>query len=69
MTYIDLVMESGELTRIEVPEKHHDECWDFIENSMKLRGFFAPSRWEGCSATYMGIKLDRVNMGKVVATL
>jgi hypothetical protein len=69
MIFIDLVMENGELVRIEVPDEHEYECWDAIENSMKTRGFFSPGRWEGCQASYLGMTLGRVNMGKVVAML
>lgn len=69
MTYIDLVMDNGELVRIEVPEKHEDECWDAIENAMKIRDWFSPARWDGCTAKYLGMILTRVNMGKVVAAL
>lgn len=69
MTLIDLVMDNGELTRIEVPDKHADACWDAIENAMKTRSFFTPGWFDGCTASYMGMILERVNMGRVVATL
>lgn len=69
MTFIDLVMDNGELTRIEVPDNHSDECWDAIENAMKTKGFFSPGRFDGCTASYMGMSLDRVNMGRMIATL
>lgn len=69
MTFIDLVMDNGELTRISVPDKYSDECWDAVENAMKTRGWFTPARWEGCTATYLGLRLDRINMGRMIATL
>lgn len=68
-TYIDLVLDSGELVRIEVPQKYENECWDHIENSMKTRGWFSPCRWEGCGVKYLGMDMERINMAKVVGTL
>ena len=67
--FIDLVMDNGELTRMEVPEQHYDELWEHIEHSMKRGDWLSPARYRGCKANYMGLDLDRVNMGKVVGTL
>lgn len=67
--FFDLVMENGELVRLEVPRKFEDDCHGCLENQMKIRGWFSTARWKGCQATYMGMTLDRVNMGKVVALL
>lgn len=68
-TFFDLVMENGELVRIEVPSKFEGECHDSIENALKIRGWFSPGQWDGCEAHYLGMGLTRVNMGKIVAML
>lgn len=67
--FFDLLMENGELVRVEVPSKFEDECLESIEHAIKTRGWFSPGRWDGCAAEYLGMKLVRVNMGKVVATI
>lgn len=68
-TYVDLVIDNGELIRIECPSKFEDELYESIEHTMKRRDWFSVMQWDGCSATYMGMRLDRVNMGRVVAAL
>ena len=68
-TWIDLVIDNGELVRIELPQKFEDEVWQSIVDAMKRREWWATSQFEGCSATYIGNQLDRVNMARVVGTL
>lgn len=67
--YIDLVLENGELVRIEYPARHEDEVLDSIGNAMKMGDWWAPGQWEGCTATYIGSRLERVAMRRVVGTL
>jgi len=67
--YVDLLMDNGELVRIECPEKYIDELHDSLEYAMKRRDWWSPTRFDGCRAEYMGISLDRVNMGRVVGRL
>ncbi len=67
--YLDLMLDNGELVRIECPGKFEDELLDTIEQSMKRRDWWSPNRFDGCSAEYMGLMLDRVNMGRVVGVL
>jgi hypothetical protein len=69
MTFVDLVLDTGELVRIECPNKHHDALYDSLENAMKRRDWWAPGRFDGCKAELMGIRLDRVAMGRVVGML
>lgn len=69
MTYVDLILDSGELVRIECPDKHEDALHDSLQNAMKRRDWWAPNQFAGCKAEFMGMLLDRVNMGRVVATL
>lgn len=69
MICIDLLLDNGELVRIEVPRNREDECHDTIENEMKIGGWWSVSRWQGASATYLGHHIDRVNLRRVVAML
>lgn len=68
-TFVDLLMENGELVRIECPSKHEDRLHENIEHAMKRRDWWSPSQFEGCSAQYLGLCIDRVNMGKVIGRL
>lgn len=67
--WIDLVLEGGELVRIECPDKFSDECHDSLTNAMKRGDWWSPERYDGCKAEYMGMLLNRVNMSKVVGML
>lgn len=67
--YVDLLAENGEIVRIECPDKYFDDLYETIENSMKRGDWWSPGQWDGCSATYMGIQISRVNMKKVVGML
>lgn len=69
MAYVDLILDNGELVRIECPAKHEDALYDSLENAMKRRDWWAPGRFGGCSAEYLGIGLGQVNMNKVVGVL
>jgi hypothetical protein len=69
MIYIDLLLDNGELVRIEVPKNREGECRDSIENQMKIGGWWSVSCWQGASATYLGHRIDHVNMRRVVAML
>lgn len=66
---VDLVLDTGELVRIGCPGKHEDELYESLENAMKIREWWAPGRFDGCSATFLGMSLGRVNMARVVAML
>lgn len=67
--YVDLVLDTGELVRIEYPDRHEDELHDSIENAMKRRDWWSPDRFDGCQARMLGLLMRLVNMGKVVGML
>ena len=67
--FLDLLMDNGELVRIECQSKHEDELHETLENSMKRGEWWSPARFDGCTATYMGTLLNRVAMRRVVAML
>lgn len=68
-TYIDLVLDSGELVRIECPSKHEDALYESLEHAMKRRDWWSPAQFDKCTATFIGLGMDRVNMARVVGTL
>jgi hypothetical protein len=69
MTFVDLVLDGGELVRVECPTKHEDELHDSLEHAMKRGDWWCPGRFAGCSASYLGMNLTRVAMRRVVAVL
>lgn len=69
MKYVDLVFDGGELVRIECPDEYEDAFYDSLENAMKRHDWWCPSQFNGCTATYLGLMMDRVNMNKVVGML
>ncbi len=69
MVYVDLVLQNGGIVVIECPDKYADELFDALDNARKKNDWWSPIMFEGCSATFMGMTLDRVDMGKVIGTL
>lgn len=69
MVYVDLVLDNGDLVRIECPDKHHDRLHESLEHAMKRRDWWAPGSFDGCNAHFNGLYLDRVNMARVVGLL
>ena len=67
--YVDLLMDNGEITRIECPDKYSDDMYEAIDNAMKRKDWWSPNMFEGCRAKYMGIDLSRVAMNRVVGVL
>ena len=67
--FFDLVLDTGELVRIECPAALQDECWESLEHAMKRRDWWSPGQFDGCTAEFLGLSIDRVNMTRVVATL
>ena len=67
--YADLVMDNGELIRIECPDEHSDDLYETLENAMKRGDWWSPAQFEGCIASYLGHVLDRVAMNRVVGVL
>jgi len=66
MEFVDLLLDNGEFVRIECPDKYYDELYESIDDAMKRGDFWSTTQFEGCSATYLGIILDRINMKRVV---
>jgi len=67
--WVDLLLENGEIISIECPTKFEDELHESLENAMKRKDWWSPSRFDKCTATYLGVSLDRVAMNKVVGIL
>lgn len=69
LAYVDLVLETGEIVRVECPSKHEDEMHVTLENAMKRGDWWSPQQFDGCSATFLGLIITRVAMRRVVAIL
>lgn len=69
MIYLDLVLDNGELVRVECPNKHQDEMHETMQHAMKRRDVWSPLQFDGCKAEYLGMGLDRVNMARVIGML
>lgn len=67
--FVDLVIDNGELVRIECPSRYEDELHDSIENRMKRGDWWSVRQFADCMATYMGHNIERVAMRRVVALL
>lgn len=67
--YIDLLLLNGELVRIECKVDHFDEVMDSIDNARKRNDWWSVVMFEGTSATYMGICLDRINTNQIMGIL
>lgn len=66
---VDLVLDNGEIVRIECPGAFEDELHQTIEDRMKRRDWWSPGQWDGCTATFIGLNLSAVNMARVVGKL
>jgi hypothetical protein len=69
MVWVDLMLDTGELVRIECPRKFETALHESIEHAMKRGDWWSRLRFEGCSAEYLGVSLDRVAMRRVVGVL
>ena len=67
--YVDLVMDNGELIRIECPDKFEDELHETLDNTRKRNDWWSCNQFDGCKAEYMGHGLDRINMKRVIGEL
>ena len=69
MEFTDLMMDNGELVRIEYPDKFIDDVFETLDNAMKRGDWWSPAQFDGCKAEYIGISLDRINMKRVIGML
>jgi hypothetical protein len=67
--YVDLVLDNGRLVRVECPGKHEDDLHDSLNNAQATGEWWTPAQFDGCTTTYLGHRLDRVNMARVVGRM
>lgn len=67
--FVDLVTDSGELIKIECPEKHIDALYDSLEHAMKRGEWWSPHRFNDCKAEFMGLSVTRISMKRVIGLL
>lgn len=68
-SYADLVLDTGELVRIKCPMEFEDEFYESLEHAMKRGDWWSTGRFNGCSADFMGMPMDRISMRRVVGML
>lgn len=61
-----LILDTGEQITIKCPEASQDELLDSLENALKMGSWWIASLIDGCTADYLGMPMDRVNMRRVV---
>jgi hypothetical protein len=66
---IDLMMDNGELVRIETPTNHFDAVYESLDNCRKRGDMWSCAQYDGVHATYMGLHIERVNMARVMGYL
>lgn len=69
--YIDLVLDTGDIVRVEVDERDYDAVIDAMNGAMKRRDEW-PKEGVGYiahSVDLNGLEMDRVNMARVVGRL
>lgn len=66
---LDLMTDIGELIKIEYPTDYTGDVFETLNNAMKRRDRWSVMQHDGCSATYMGICLDSINMGRIIGFL
>lgn len=67
--FVDLLMDNGEIVRIEYKDKYMDDFLDYLENCIKRQDSWCASRFEGTSAEYMGLGIDKVNTKRIIGQL
>lgn len=67
--FVGLLLDNGELVRIECDAKYEDVLHESIENRLKRGDLWCPSQFDGCTATYMGHHVNSVVMSRVVAMM
>jgi hypothetical protein len=67
--FIDLVLDNGELVRIECPSRHEDALHEALDYTRKRRDWWSPAMFDGCHVEYMGHAMRRINMSRVVGML
>ena len=69
MVFVDLVLDTGDLVRIECPTEHEDELYDTLDNNMRRGACWSCMMFEGCNMEFLGQHMDRVSMKRVVGML
>jgi hypothetical protein len=67
--YVDLVLDSGELVRIECPDQFENELHEALYNCMKRKEPWSSGQFDGCHSTFMGMPINKVNMARVVGVI
>jgi hypothetical protein len=67
--FADLLLDNGQLVRVEARQKDEDELYESIDMARRRGDWWSPDQFEDCSAAYLGHLISRVDMQRVVAML
>lgn len=69
LSSVDLVLDNGELVRVECRSEDADAIFDSLMLAMKRKDAWDAGQFEECCANYLGNPLESVNMARVVGLL
>ena len=69
MIYVDLVLDTGALVRVEARPRDEDALYEAIDNARARGDWWAPGMFDGCSASFLGLHMAKIDMRRVVGTL
>lgn len=67
--YITLVLDTGDIVDLEVPDEHLDDVNASLNSALKRKDSWSPCAFEGCKAEFMGHYLTKINMARVVGEI
>jgi len=67
--FADLILDNGGIIRIEYPDERMDEFFESVDNARARRDWWSVGMFDGCKAEYMGMRLDRVDMQRVIGMM
>jgi hypothetical protein len=67
LSFIDIVLDGGDLVRVEIPVEHFDAFMDDLDNARRRNDWLSAALYDGVKFNYLGHNIDRVNGSKIVA--
>lgn len=66
---MDLLLDNGELVRIEYPTEHQDGFEELVGNCIKRKDSLSMQTFAGCNAEYLGISISTIITSRIVGIL
>lgn len=67
--FYDLLLDNGEIVRIEYPTKYTDDVFETLRNAMRRKDTWSVEQFDGASMSYMGLPIRNLNTVRVVGEL